>query len=155
MKKILALSLAAAALFGCSTEKVAICSCPAGADVVIGGEVVGQTPCEIRLDKDSTHQISIKKAGYKEVSYTLATTADLPEVKFGPLVDAGYYTELTPNPLKVKLYPAFLPETPGDNRSDGYLDAVIKADGMHKEGQIDKQEHSSMLGSIKDFYTTK
>ena len=140
MKKILALSLAAAALFGCSTEKVAICSCPAGADVVIGGEVVGQTPCEVRLDKDSTHQISIKKAGYKEVSYTLATTADLPEVKFGPLVDAGYYTELTP---------------PGDNRSDGYLDAVIKADGMHKEGQIDKQEHSSMLGSIKDFYTTK
>ena len=153
MKKFLALSLAAAALFGCTTEKVAICSCPAGADVVIGGEVVGQTPCKVRLDKDSTHQITIKKAGYKDVSYTLATTSDLPEIKFGPLVDAGFYSELSPNPLKVKIYPVFLPETPGEDRSDGYIDAVIKADDLKKEGKIDSAEHSSMLGSIKDFYT--
>ena len=153
MKKFLALSLAAAALFGCTTEKVAICSCPAGADVVIGGEVVGQTPCKVRLDKDATHQITLKKAGYKDVSYTLASTADLPEIKFGPLVDAGYYMELTPNPIKVKLYPVFLPETPGEDRSDGYIDAVIKADNLKKEGKIDKDEHSAMVGSIKDFYT--
>lgn len=153
MKKFLALSLAAVALFGCSTEKVAINSCPAGADVFVGGEVVGKTPCKVSLKKDSTHNIVIKKAGYKDVAYTIATEENLPEVKFGPLVDTGFYMNLTPDVIKAKLYPAFLPETAGNNRADGYLDAVIKADSLKKEGKICDKEHSAMIGSIKDFYT--
>ncbi|MBO5781520.1 MAG: PEGA domain-containing protein [Opitutales bacterium] len=153
MKKFLALSLAAAALFGCSTEKVAINSCPAGADVLIGGEMVGQTPCEVSLKKDSTHKIVIQKAGYKEVSYTLATSEELPEIKFGPLVDMGFYMSITPDVIDAKLYPAFLPETAGNNRADAYLDAVLKADTLKKEGKICEKEHSAMIGAIKDFYT--
>ncbi len=153
MKKFLALSLAAAALFGCTTEKVAINSCPAGADVFVGGELVGQTPCEVSLCKASTHTVVLQKAGYKKASYTLATQEDLPEIKFGPFVDAGCYMSLTPNSIKTMLYPVFLPETAGNNRADGYLDAIMKADALKKEGKICDKEHSAMISSIKEFYT--
>ncbi len=89
MKKILLLSVAAAALSACSsvkfTEDVSIDSMPQGADVLINNEIVGQTPMTIALDSSAVHEIKLIKEGYKDQTVSLASVRANPLVKFGPL----------------------------------------------------------------------
>lgn len=156
MKKFFALALASLVLGGCTsmnTESVCVSSAPAGAEVFVGGEKAeGVTPMSLCLDKSVPHQLVIKKDGYKDEAITLSTTASDPFVKFGPFVDAGYYKQLTPDPVSVKLLPDFLPANPGDKKFEGLTQAVLKADQLKKDGKITPEEHVTMVETIIEFY---
>lgn len=97
---ILAVLLSACCSESITNESVKFQSNPEGAEVVINGEVRGTTPCAIVLNKESTHNVLIKKEGFKDESFVLASTEATPFIKFGPLDDLGFYKELTPNPVE-------------------------------------------------------
>ena len=159
MKKILLLSVAAATLSACSsvtfTENVAIESMPCGADVFINNELVGQTPMAIALDTSSVHEIKLVKEGYKDQVVSLASVRANPLVKFGPLVDMGYYKNLTPAPVDAGMKPAFLPATKGLNPFGDMASNIVKVDEMRKAGKIDAEEHSYLIKQITEFYSAK
>ena len=156
MKKILLLSVVAALLSGCAfKEDVVINSMPEGADVFINNELMGQTPMTLDLNRDSVYEIKLVKQGYKDQVVSLASVRQNPLVKFGPLVDMGYYKELTPSPVDASLKPSFLPEYPGLNAFNDMTSNILKVDQMRKEGKISQQEHSYLIKTITDFYSKK
>ena len=157
MKKLLIPSLMAALLSACASnpltqETVKVDSVPSGAEVVVGGEVKGKTPCMVDLDKSMTYTVVLKKAGFKDETFSLASTEQNPFIKFGPLTDAGYYRVFTPNPIEGKLVPDFLPATPGEKKFEGMSEAIMKADALKKDGKISREEHLAMIEAIFEFY---
>jgi PEGA domain. len=158
IKKLSILTIAAFALSGCAvvnhlqTEEVVINSKPSGAAVYIAGELKGTTPLTMRLPKDVSHSVVIRKPGYQDKVYTIGTNVVNPYVKFGPLVDVGYYYELVPNPSGGDMKPDFLPEVPGLDKFNEMMDAVVKANALKDEGKVEECEHSYMLKSISEFY---
>lgn len=160
MKKLLLLPIVAALLAACSstsatfTEDVTIDSMPQGADVIMNGEVIGQTPMVATLPKDGVYELRIAKKGYKDDVVNIASQRTNPFVKFGPLVDLGYYKELSPAPVESTMKPDFLPEYPGTDAFSQMTANILKADDMRKAGEIDADEHSYLIKTISDFYTT-
>lgn len=157
MKKLLIPSLMAALLSACASnpltqECVKVDSVPSGAEVVVGGEVKGKTPCVVELDKSMTHTLVLKKAGFKDEVFSIASSEQSPFIKFGPLADMGYYRVMTPNPIEGKLVPDFLPEVAGDKKFEGMSEAILKADALKKEGKISREEHLAMVEAIFEFY---
>ena len=156
MKKILLLSFAAALLSACSTmtftEDVSVDSIPSGAKVFVNGELAGQTPTVLSLDTKSVYEIKLVKEGYKDQTVSLASVRANPLVKFGPLVDMGYYKKLTPAPVNQSLKPAFLPATKGVKPFEDMAGAVLKVDQLRKDGKISRDEHSYLLMQITEFY---
>lgn len=47
---------------------------PPGANVIVGGNYAGQTPVEIPLEPDTSHQVTIAKAGYENIERTITVT---------------------------------------------------------------------------------
>ena len=157
MKKILLLSVAAAALSACSsvkfTEDVTINSMPQGADVFANSEIVGQTPLTIALDSSAVHEIKLIKEGYKDKTVSLASVRSQAPVKFGPLADLGYYRNLTPSQVEIEMTPAFLPSTKGLNPFGDMASNIVKVDDMRKAGKIDADEHAYLIKQITEFYS--
>lgn len=156
MKRLILLPLVAFALCACNsvfTDKVTISSTPAGADVYINGVLSGVTPLETQLDRDGTYEISIVKVGYKPQTQVLASTQWDPFVKFGPLVDLGYYKELYPSPLSAELKPVYLPDTVGTDPFGSMTYCILQADLLRKSGKISPEEHSYMITTITKFFS--
>ena len=141
-------------LSACSfTEDVAVTSAPEGADVFVNNEKVGQTPAVLDLKKDGIYDIKVVKQGYKDVNVNLAATKKNPFVKFGPLVDMGYYKEL--GNVDAKMKPDFLPDALGTDVFGDLTKAIAKADQLRKDGKISPEEHSSMIATITEFVSKK
>lgn len=60
-----------AAVFTGGRGKVNATSNPAGAEVWVNGEKMGQTPVTLRLKTKGEYQVVIKKEGYKEQTFKL------------------------------------------------------------------------------------
>lgn len=158
MKKLLFLPLIALSLSACSSvfdETVAVNSMPEGADVYVNNEIVGQTPMQLSLPRDGTYEVKLVKKGYKEEVVNLASKRQDAFIKFGPLVDLGYYKELTPAPIASDMTPSFLPAYPGVNADKDYVSNVLQADALRKDGKISAKEHSYLMKKITEFYTKK
>ncbi|MFR6033228.1 MAG: PEGA domain-containing protein [Bacilli bacterium] len=89
-------------------EDVTINSQPQGADVFVNNELVGQTPLTVDLPKDGVYELRLAKKGYKDEVVNVASARKDSFIKFGPLVDLGYYKELTPSPVAASMNPDFL-----------------------------------------------
>ena len=158
LKKLPAFLFFAGILGGCNTptciftDTVEINSCPAGAQVYVGGELMGCTPFVGEFDRSINHTVLLRREGYQDQVFVVATREVSPFVKFGPLVDLGYYKELEPNPTATAMKPDFLPPVPGIEVFDEMTDASLKADAMKKEGKVGDAEHSYLIASIKNFY---
>jgi len=158
MKKLFLLSALAALLTGCNTsfqDDVCINSQPQGADVFVNDTLVGQTPTTVSLPKDGVFEVRLAKTGYKDEVVNLASVRKDSFVKFGPLVDMGYYRELTPAPVDAGMKPTFLPEYPGLNSFSDMTTNILKVDQMRKDGKISQAEHSYLIKTITEFYTKK
>ncbi len=158
MKKLFLLTALAALLTGCNSafqERVAVNSSPEGADVFVNDQLVGRTPVTVTLDKNGVYELRLAKEGYKDKVVSLASIRQDSFVKFGPLVDMGYYRELSPSPVDAGLQPTFLPEYPGLNAFNDMTSNILKVDQMRKEGKISQQEHSYLIKTITDFYSKK
>ena len=160
MKKFLLIPLSFAALLfsACSTyygEDVAVNSNPQGAEVFVNGEKVGTTPCTTRLISDSTYTVKIQKEGYLAETFTLSPTAENPYVKFGPLVDTGFYKKLLPADVNAQLKPEYLPAYPGKDSFGDFSYNFMKLDALRKAGKISKEEYDYQLKVITEFYSKK
>ena len=97
-KNILMLGLIAS-LYGCASiisgtsQEVTFNSEPAGATIIIGGKVVGQTPTTIHLDKIKNQQVLVKKAGYRTMQGSLKTSVD--PWFFGNVIIGGFFGSTT------------------------------------------------------------
>lgn len=156
MKKLLLTHVLAVILSACTfTEDVAVSSMPEGANVFVNNELVGQTPTTISLKTDGVYDIKLVKKGYKDINMNVATVKENPFVKFGPLVDAGYYKTFEPSCIDQSLKPAFLPDSIGNDPFGELSKSIAKADEMRKSGEISPEEHSYMILAITEFFTKK
>ena len=73
-------------------------------------------------------------------------------VKFGPLVDMGYYKEL-PAEVDGEMLPDFLPAYPGINAFNDMAANILQADQLRKDGKITPEEHSYLMKVITKFYS--
>jgi hypothetical protein len=136
-------------------QTVSVYSFPAGADVRMSGEVVGQTPMELQLGRKVSHQIVLEKAGYKPYTQAiLPTLNDLAtsRVKFQIAEDLGYYYDLQPSPVEVQLDPSILPNSRGYDAFGEMTELVLEVDRQRESGQIDPVEHKYIVDRILQFY---
>ncbi|MEM0966041.1 MAG: PEGA domain-containing protein [Verrucomicrobiota bacterium] len=104
-----AVSLVAVLLGGCGTvsrQTIDIETAPEGAFVYVNGKFIGNSPVDVRLNRQVPHRVELRKAGFvtEEVMlYPSFTDGEEPTVVFGPLRTAGYYRELSPNPVSTEL----------------------------------------------------
>jgi hypothetical protein len=77
------LSMLFLGLISSCVTMVNIQSEPAGADVILNGKPIGQTPVNVLLSDEAwkTHTVILKKAGYQPIQQTLSK-----EVKVGPII---------------------------------------------------------------------
>lgn len=158
MKKLLLISLAALTLSACNIQfkdTVTINSNPQGAIVFINDEIMGVTPVDITLPNDGTYKVVLVKEGYKNKELTVSALRDNPFVKFGPLVDMGYYKSLKASCDKNEMKPNFLPDVKSLKAFDDMQKNIDKADQMLKDGKISKEEHSYIIKKIVEFYSGK
>lgn len=107
-------------LTGCATivkgptQEISFTSEPAGASVVMGGRILGQTPFTLLLKKKSNQTITFEKDGYKTQSLALTTRLDSwfwGNILFGGAVGSttdgvsGSVTEYSPTQFFVTLSP--------------------------------------------------
>lgn len=145
---------------GCSSdgvgEKVEVTSYPAGADIYVNGEEVGQTPYELSLGRKSTAKVRLEKDGYKTEEVMIAPkdnehSQDI--VQFGPLHDIGYYQDLTPNPISVQLVPDMIPTSRSADQYAEMSQLISLVDQQRENGEIDPIEHKYKVEKIIEFYT--
>ncbi len=155
MKKFILISALAALLSACTqfTENLQVSSKPEGADVFVNNELVGQTPISVNLERDGVYEVRIAKKGYKDDVVSVASTRKDSFVKFGPLVDMGYYKQLAPAPIDAQLKPDFLPSYPGLTAFSDMTKSILKVDEMRKNGDISADEHSYLVQQIAAFYS--
>jgi len=67
----LVMSLGCATLFKGSTEKVSFASDPHGAKLYVNGQLMGNTPIELRLKSNQTYTLEFRKDGYESKSILL------------------------------------------------------------------------------------
>ena len=85
-------------LNGCATlvngthQIVPVSSSPLGAHVMVDGNLLFETPCQIRLRRNETHILRFSMAGYNPTEFHLtraSSSAGYGNIAFGGLIGAG------------------------------------------------------------------
>jgi hypothetical protein len=146
---------------GCQTfktgtsEQVLIESMPPGANVIVQGETVGQTPITLALPRKIAQSIRLERENYKPYTVNLYPVSNEREnnlVKFGLAKEVGYYVSLTPNPVKANLVHELVPNRAGPQAYEDLTLKIIQVDDMRKAGKIDAAEHSYIVGQLIEVY---
>jgi hypothetical protein len=114
---LLGLLLLAAGCGTVSNDSLGIQSRPEGAFVYVNGKFVGNSPVDVRLNRQVPHRVEVRKAGFVSETVTVYPSfsdSKKPTVIFGPLREAGYYRDLQPNPVEATLLYEGLEGMPGD-----------------------------------------
>lgn len=137
-------------------QKVSVYSFPSGADVVVSGEVVGQTPLEMRLPRKISHDVVLRKAGYKPFEQAVVPTLNEHSqsiVRFRLAQDLGFYYDLRPSPVEVQMIPEILPASKGIDPFAEMTELVLQVDQRRERGELDAVEHKYIVGKIIQFYS--
>lgn len=147
---------------GCQTldrgaaQTISVFSFPTGADVKHQGEVVGQTPTEVALERKLTHQLSIEKDGYRPAFVSITpqrNKAGQHLIKFGLAEQTGLYYDLEPNPVQVQLVPEILPASPAADSFSEMTALIVEVDRKREAGEVDPVEHKYIVNRILEFYS--
>ena len=135
-------------------EMVRIESVPAGATVYLDGKAQGRTPLRLELVRTRSHFVRLEREGYRPAfEYLLPELFEqLPFVRLGPLVDAGAYARLTPNPLRVELSPLVVPGSIGAQPFEEFSYRVMQADALRETGRITAEEHAYVIQQLIAFF---
>ncbi len=149
-----------------TTQRLTIDSTPQGADIVIDGRLMGQTPADIRIDRninafiDNGRDIRLEKQGYVPDGYYLGT--DLQPVAilniFNPLfwaIDAatGAIMRYDSDYYNFKLIPDSNAAAPGGNAAataageDNY-EKLMKLVDLYEQGMISEEEFEAEKAKI-------
>ena len=99
MKKILAAFVVISFASGCATivkgttQIVSINSNVSGADIIVNGEPVGQTPFTGQIKRKSGTTVTVKKSGYQPKTITLTTEVE--SVFWGNIIFGGFIGSTT------------------------------------------------------------
>lgn len=155
--KLCAVSLALILASGCATivkgttQQIPITSDPLAADIVVDGNLVGQTPTSVSLKRKNDHLLTIQKTGYQPKA--VAVVRNVGGAVWGNIiaggligwgVDAvsGAQYNLVPVTVSVKLEPqgAAVPATSSDDSS--VFVAKLKAlDQLHDSKAMSDAEY--------------
>ncbi len=149
-----------------TTQAIPVASSPAGADIRIDGNKVGQTPTKVEVKRKADHLMTIEKPGYE--TETFAITRNIGGAVFGNIiagglvgwgVDAisGAQWNLTPETVNVTLRPAS-PATDGKpaaapSSAAHFIEELKKLDELHASKQITNEEYAKMRTSLVDKYS--
>lgn len=146
---------------GCQTfktgtnDKVFIESMPPGANVIVQGETVGQTPITLELPRKIAQTIQLERENYKPYTVNLYPVSNDREnnlVKFGLAKEVGYYVSLTPNPVEAKMVHELVPNRAGSQPFEDLTLKIIQVDDMRLSGKIGAAEHSYIVGQLIEVY---
>lgn len=158
------LSLGSLFLAGCASfergvpQKVIVLSFPTEASVFLDGEAVGITPMEMSLPRKVTHEIRLEKNGYNSaVKYFAPVPNDQAEnfIRFGLKEDLGYYVDLEPGTMKVKLKSELVPTTTGADPFERMAQQALEADRRLEAGDITALEHKYIIEQIIEFFDSQ
>lgn len=142
---------------GCATvvkgshQGVPVSSDPPGADVLVDGNLVGQTPLKVEMKRKHDHLVTIQKTGYRPKS--VAVVKDVGGAVWGNIiaggligwgVDAstGAQYNLTPRTISVSLESDTTVAARSTQEDPGVFVSKLKALDLLKEGkQISDEEY--------------
>ena len=86
--------------------QVAVNSTPAGANILVDGQLVGQTPSTITIATEQSNVITLKKPGFEpfERDIPAPTTSDVPVALDAPLVRAGVVLTVSTAPIPAEIW---------------------------------------------------
>ena len=147
----------ASLLVGCATvqETVEITSLPPRAEVFIDGTYRGVTPLALELPTLRSHRVELRAPGYRPAVSLIASTPNEKAdhtVKFGLLVDAGYYRTLEPNPANFELVSDLVPASKGTDAFAEFGDRALELDKRLARGEIAAAEHARILAQLIVFF---
>jgi hypothetical protein len=148
-----------------TTQAIPVSSDPAGADVKIDGNKVGQTPMSIDAKRKTDHLITFEKDGYQVES--VAVTRNVGGAVFGNIiagglvgwgVDAmsGAQYNLTPATINVKLKPVDTanPAVPvARSGAAVFIEELKKLDELHVAKKVSDEEYAKMRTALVDQYS--
>ncbi len=117
-------------LSGCGTfseETLGIRAEPEGAFVYVNGKFIGNSPVDLRLNRQVPHRVEVRNVGFRTEAVTVFPSysgSKKPTVVFGPLREDGYYRKLQPNPVEVTLLYEGLDGREG-SLADGEADSLF------------------------------
>jgi hypothetical protein len=134
-----------------TTQDIPMTSIPSGADVLVDGSLIGQTPLKAQLKRKNDHLVTIQKAGYQTKS--VAVVKDVGGAVWGNViaggligwgVDAstGAQYNLTPKTISIELELAGASD--GQTAPDDATQFVTKLktlDGMRESKQVSDEEY--------------
>ena len=136
-------------------QLVTIESVPNNAEVYIRGELIGHSPIAIKLERNISHIITLKKSGFKDKEVSLIPSLKNKKekyVEFGMMKELGYYYELVPGQFKAELEWSELPDSRGIIPFHKMGTLVVKADRLYEENLISNEEHTIIMTQIISFF---
>ena len=151
-----AIALLLASSAGCATivkgshQKVPIASELPGADVLVDGSMVGQTPLNLEMKRKNDHLVTIQMAGFRPKS--VAVVKDVGGAVWGNIIAGGLIGwgvmhrpaaqyNLTPKTISVTLEPASAVMVTESNVDPSIFVSKLKAlDDMKANGQVSDEE---------------
>jgi hypothetical protein len=135
-----------------TTQKVPIASDPSNADVIVDGNLMGQTPTTVVLKRKHDHLLVVQKAGFAPKS--VAVVKDVGGAVWGNIlaggligwgVDAadGSQYNLIPSTVSVKLDPAPTATAAVTNSSDSadFVSKLKALDSLHDGKELSDEEY--------------
>jgi len=147
-------------LTGCKTTRVfdqgldqavTIYSFPPHAELVVNGEELGRTPITVDLPRKLSHEVILKKEGYKTYEKLLAPSPNGKGdafIRFGLMEDTGLYDDLVPNPIEIRLEPDVIPDYIGEDRYGEMAKFITWIDGEREAGLIGAVEHKYKIDRV-------
>ncbi len=155
---LVALSMTLICMSGCATivkgtsQKIPVASDPPGADVIVDGNLSGQTPTTVALKRKDDHLVTLEKGGYQTRSVAVVKSvggAVWGNILAGGLigwgVDAadGAQYNLVPVTINAKLEPlasANSANAPPDG-AQVFVDKLQALDRLHNAKQMTDEEY--------------
>jgi hypothetical protein len=134
-----------------TTQDIPMTSVPAGADVLVDGSLVGQTPLKAQLKRKNDHLVTIQKTGYQ--TKTVAVVKDVGGAVWGNIllggligwgVDAstGAQYNLTPKTISIELERAGASDVPtGPDDATQFVTKLRTLDEIKEGKQISDEEY--------------
>lgn len=154
--KVCALALILLSATGCatvvkgSTQKVPISSEPSSADVLVDGNLMGQTPTTLVLKRKNDHLITVQRQGYQ--SRSVAVVKNVGGAVWGNIlaggligwgVDAvsGAQYNLVPETINVRLDASTAAPTASSDNQSQFISKLKSLDQLHDGKQLSDEEY--------------
>lgn len=147
-----------------TTQQIPVASDPPGAEVTADGQLIGQAPVTVTLERKRDHLITVSKEGYSQKS--IAITKSTGGAVWGNLlaggligwgIDAtsGAQYNLSPESISVQLTPvggSNDSQPVADTKSD-FIRQLNDLDVLKEQSKISEEEYSAMRTSLfKRYY---